>query len=365
MWASHGGTMSVAIDVTYHRDENMLLFNPVAEIALLHSTPEPAATLDAVSLPASRNPTGVVLPGAQGSRLDIVVNFSIALGDQPFGASGGSVGFGVLCDGDVTLPAADACAANASFLIDGAGQGHLAVGRTILVNSSDALKGQANSSSFCTPTTCPRVAVPIDGQISLRLLVDGSSLELYANGGRAVVDGLSVGGSVNLARAAAGGVRLFLNASSSAAPVRASAAAWHMECGDMKRCPLPGEDAAPPPRQSRAKRPAKVDDESVRRDDPDQELCQGYVERVANETWREPAGVLRYPYLVPAGPYQQCWDWDSVFLGTATLRLGAGRYFAGSMQNFLAAVVSHRVSPCRCQPLTLAVSCLRISRTAP
>ena len=113
----------------------------------------------------------------------------------------------------------------------------------------------------------------------------------------------------------------------------------------MKRCPQPGEDAAPPPRQPRAKRPAKVDDEPVRRDDPDQELCQGYVERVANETWREPAGVLRYPYLVPAGPYQQCWDWDSVFLGTATLRLGAGRYFAGSMQNFLAAVVRHRVSP--------------------
>ena len=174
----------MAIDVTYHRDENMLLFNPVAEVALLHSTPEPAATLDAVSLPASRNPTGVVLPGAQGSRLDIVVNFSIAVGDKPFGAGGGSVGFGVLCDGDVTVPAADACAANASFLIDGAGQGHLAVGRTILVNSSDALKGQANSSSFCTPATCPRVAVPTDGQISLRLLVDGSSLELYANGRR-------------------------------------------------------------------------------------------------------------------------------------------------------------------------------------
>lgn len=25
------------------------------------------------------------------------------------------------------------------------------------------------------------------------------------------------------------------------------------------------------------------------------------------------------------GPYSQCWDWDSVFLGTATLNYGGGQ----------------------------------------
>jgi hypothetical protein len=70
---------------------------------------------------------------------------------------------------------------------------------------------------------------------------------------------------------------------------------------------------------------------------PDQQLCRSYVAQSANATWREPKGALTFPYLVPAGPYQQCWDWDSVFLGVATLPFGAGRYFAGAMMNFLAA----------------------------
>lgn len=61
------------------------------------------------------------------------------------------------------------------------------------------------------------------------------SLELFANAGRAAAWD-HIGGSVNLARAAAGGVRLFLNASNNAAPVIANAVAWHMECGDMKWC---------------------------------------------------------------------------------------------------------------------------------
>ena len=61
--------------------------------------------------------------------------------------------------------------------------------------------------------------------------------ELFANGGRAVIDDVSVGSTwQNLQRARVGGVRLFLNASASASSVEASAAAWHMECGDMKRC---------------------------------------------------------------------------------------------------------------------------------
>ena len=57
--------------------------------------------------------------------------------------------------------------------------------------------------------------------------------------------------------------------------------------------------------------------------DNDETLCRAYVASHANETWRQPSGALQYPYLVPAGPYEQEWDWDSVFLGTGTLRWGS------------------------------------------
>jgi hypothetical protein len=69
----------------------------------------------------------------------------------------------------------------------------------------------------------------------------------------------------------------------------------------------------------------------------DEQACRVYTAAHANDTWRKPAGVLKFPYLVPAGPYDQCWDWDSVFLGTATLTFGSRPYLAGAMKNFLAA----------------------------
>ena len=69
----------------------------------------------------------------------------------------------------------------------------------------------------------------------------------------------------------------------------------------------------------------------------DEALCRSYTKSHANETWRHPSGVLKYPYLVPAGPYTQCWDWDSVFLGTATLGFGSGPFLAGAMMNFFEA----------------------------
>ena len=50
--------------------------------------------------------------------------------------------------------------------------------------------------------------------------------------------------------------------------------------------------------------------------DDDETLCRAYAASHANETWRQPSGALQYPYLVPAGPYEQEWDWDSVFLGS-------------------------------------------------
>ena len=90
---------------------------------------------------------------------------------------------------------------------------------------------------------------------------------------------------------------------------------------------------------------------------PDQQLCREYVVRSANETWRGAKGALAFPYLVPAGPYQQCWDWDSVFLGVATLPFGAGPFFAGSMMNFLAATNLSTGAVTGCLTVTLPTRC--------
>lgn len=62
---------------------------------------------------------------------------------------------------------------------------------------------------------------------------------------------------------------------------------------------------------------------------------KAYVASHASQTFREPQGILRFPYLVPAGPYDQLWDWDSVLMGTALLSYGSRPYLAGSMMNFL------------------------------
>ena len=50
----------------------------------------------------------------------------------------------------------------------------------------------------------------------------------------------------------------------------------------------------------------------------DTALVYAHVRDSINQTFRGPAGVLAYPYLVPAGPYQTCWDWDSLFLSVAS-----------------------------------------------
>ena len=67
--------------------------------------------------------------------------------------------------------------------------------------------------------------------------------------------------------------------------------------------------------------------------------------------------MLEYPYLVPAGPYEQCWDWDSVFLGTATLTWGGGAYLAGSMKNFFAATNLSSGAVTGCLTKTLPTVC--------
>lgn len=67
----------------------------------------------------------------------------------------------------------------------------------------------------------------------------------------------------------------------------------------------------------------------------DTDIVWQHIRDSANQTFKEPAGVLRFPYLVPAGVYMQLWDWDSMFTGLGLLEFGSAPYFAGSMLNFL------------------------------
>jgi putative isomerase len=98
----------------------------------------------------------------------------------------------------------------------------------------------------------------------------------------------------------------------------------------------------------------------------DQKVVAEHVAASANATFRPPSGVLRYPYLVPAGPYRyaapptphraltvssvaidradlsrrfyfasEMWDWDSLFMGVALVEYGSIPYFTGTFMNFL------------------------------
>ena len=67
-------------------------------------------------------------------------------------------------------------------------------------------------------------------------------------------------------------------------------------------------------------------------------LVQAHVRDHANDTFRPPLGFLKFPYLVPAGPYSEQWDWDGMFMGIALLDYGSLPYFVGTFKNFLSAV---------------------------
>eukprot|EP00966_Prymnesium_polylepis_P194406 4506938-Prymnesium_polylepis.1 len=69
--------------------------------------------------------------------------------------------------------------------------------------------------------------------------------------------------------------------------------------------------------------------------DPDSVLVREHVASLANATFRQPSGILRFPYLVPSGPYDQMWDWDAFFMGVALDEFGSRPYLAGTMMNFL------------------------------
>ncbi|MGB7024308.1 MAG: trehalase family glycosidase [Candidatus Acidiferrales bacterium] len=46
-------------------------------------------------------------------------------------------------------------------------------------------------------------------------------------------------------------------------------------------------------------------------------------------------GILRHPYMVPAGPYTQLFDWDTYFMGVALSYDGVGEPLENSVKDFL------------------------------
>jgi putative isomerase len=50
---------------------------------------------------------------------------------------------------------------------------------------------------------------------------------------------------------------------------------------------------------------------------------------------KPPQGILKYEYLVPAGPYFQLFDWDMYFMGVALSYDGVGKPVATSVEDFL------------------------------
>lgn len=67
----------------------------------------------------------------------------------------------------------------------------------------------------------------------------------------------------------------------------------------------------------------------------DGDLVRAHVAAHANDTFRQPSGYIKYPYLVPSGGYQQIWDWDSLFMGVALRDYGSTPYFVGTFKTFL------------------------------
>jgi len=74
-------------------------------------------------------------------------------------------------------------------------------------------------------------------------------------------------------------------------------------------------------------RPTSTDDDTV--------LVQKHVRSEASKTFRNASGALPYPYLVPSGPYNEAWDWDSMFMAVALENYGARPYAMGTFLNFL------------------------------
>lgn len=64
------------------------------------------------------------------------------------------------------------------------------------------------------------------------------------------------------------------------------------------------------------------------------ELSDAFT-RISPRVIRPAEGFLKYPYLIPAGFYQQMWDWDGYFMGTWFIEKGQPEYMQYWALNFL------------------------------
>lgn len=67
-----------------------------------------------------------------------------------------------------------------------------------------------------------------------------------------------------------------------------------------------------------------------------EQLFQKY--KVKEGIVKPPKGLLKYPYLVPSGPYYQLFDWDTYFMGVALSYNHEGQPLANSIKDFLSFV---------------------------
>lgn len=56
-----------------------------------------------------------------------------------------------------------------------------------------------------------------------------------------------------------------------------------------------------------------------------EEVSEGYV-GLREQVVRQPQGCLKYPYLIPAGFYQNLWDWDAFFMANHFISRGEPQY---------------------------------------
>ena len=77
-------------------------------------------------------------------------------------------------------------------------------------------------------------------------------------------------------------------------------------------------------------------------DQPQNELSKYFEKYHAKENVvKPPKGLLKYEYMVPAGPYNHLFDWDMYFMGVALSYNAVGKPVASSVQCFLEFVDSN------------------------
>ena len=69
------------------------------------------------------------------------------------------------------------------------------------------------------------------------------------------------------------------------------------------------------------------------------EIIKKYVEENYRKVFREPAGIMKYKYIVPGSVYESLWDWDSWTTNMALREVASsediGEYEKGCVLNFL------------------------------